>query len=44
MYEIPSDVIEVKHTLTLTSELNKYIVNLNWGTSAPDENQEVEAG
>lgn len=44
MYEIPIDVIEVKHTLTLTSELNKYIVNLNWGTSAPDENQEVEAG
>lgn len=44
MYEIPSQCVKVKNSLTLTSDWNKYIVNLDWGTSAPEEIQEVEAG
>lgn len=44
MYEIPSCEINVKSVLTLTSNWDKYIVNLDWGTSAPEETQEVEAG
>lgn len=44
MYEIPSEKINVKNTLALTSEWDQYIVNLDWGMSAPEEIQEVEAG
>lgn len=44
IYEIPSKEIKVKGALTLTPEWNKYIVNLDWGTSALEETQEVEAG
>ena len=44
MYEIPSSLINVSGTLTLTEDWNPYIVNLDWGTSAPEEIQEVEAG
>ena len=44
MYEIPSSLINVSGTLTLTEDWNPYMVNLDWGTSAPEEIQEVEAG
>ena len=44
MYEIPSSLINVSGTLTLTEDWNPYIVNLDWGTSAPEEIQEVETG
>ena len=44
MYEIPSSLINVSGALTLTEDWNPYIVNLDWGTSAPEEIQEVEAG
>lgn len=44
MYEIPSCEINVKSVLTLTPNWDKYIVNLDWGTSALEEIQEVEAG
>ena len=44
MYEIPSKEITVRGALTLTPEWDKYIVNLDWGTSAPEEIQEVEVG
>lgn len=44
MYEIPSQDIKVKNSLTLTSDWDKYIVNLDLGTSAPEEIQEVEVG
>ena len=33
MYEIPTSMINVKNTLTLTDKLDKYIVTLDWGTS-----------
>lgn len=44
MYEIPSSLINVSGTLTLTEDWNPYIVNLDQGTSAPEEIQEIEAG
>ena len=37
MYEIPSSLINVSGALTLTEDWNPYIVNLDWGTSAPEE-------
>ena len=44
MYEIPSSLINVSGALTLTEDWNPYIVNLDWGTSTPEEIQEAEAG
>lgn len=44
MYEIPTSIINVKNTLTLTDKWDKYIVTLDWGTSAQEETSEVEAG
>lgn len=44
IYEIPSNVIAVTTALTLTHDWDKYIVNLDWGTSALEETQEVEVG
>ena len=44
MYEIPSSLINVSGTLTLTEDWNPYIVNLDWGTSAQEETLGVEAG
>ena len=44
MYEIPSSLINVGGSLTLTEDWDDYIVTLDWGTSAPEETQEVEAG
>lgn len=44
MYEILSNLVHVSGTLTLTEEWNKYIVTLDWGTSALEETQEVEEG
>lgn len=43
MYEIPSNLINVNSSLTLNEDWNNYIVTLDWGTSAPEETQEVEA-
>ena len=43
MYEIPSNLINVNSSLTLNEDWNDYIVTLDWGTSAPEETQEVEA-
>jgi hypothetical protein len=42
MYEIPSSEIKVSNSLTLTSEWDKYIVTLDWSTSAQEETLEVE--
>ena len=44
IYEIPSSEIKVSNTLTLTSEWDKYIVTLDWSTSAQEETLEVEVG
>lgn len=44
MYEIPASLINVSAQLTLTEDWDDYIVTLDWGTSAPEETQEVEAG
>lgn len=44
MYEIPSSLINVSSSLTLTEDWDDYIVTLDWGTGAPGETQEVEAG
>ena len=44
MYEIPSNEIEITGSLTLTSEWDKYIVTLDWGTSAQEEILDVEEG
>jgi hypothetical protein len=44
MYEIPASLINVGAQLTLTEDWDDYIVTLDWGTSAPEETQEVEAG
>ena len=44
MYEIPSSLINVGGSLTLTEDWDDYIVTLDWGTSAPEETHEVEAG
>jgi len=44
MYEIPSNIVTATCMLTLTHDWDKYIVNLDWGTSALGETQEVEAG
>jgi hypothetical protein len=44
MYEIPSNLVNVSGALTLTEEWDKYIVTLDWGTSALEETQEVEEG
>lgn len=44
MYEIPTSLVKVTGALTLTDEWNKYIVTLDWGTSAQEETFEVEAG
>ena len=44
MYEIPSNLVNVSGELTLTEEWDKYIVTLDWGTSALEETQEVEEG
>lgn len=44
MYEIPSSLINVGGSLTLTEDWDDYIVTLDWGTSALEETQEVEAG
>lgn len=43
MYEIPSNLINVNSSLTLNEDWNDYIVTLDWGTSALEETQEVEA-
>lgn len=43
MYEIPSNLINVNSSLTLNEDWNDYIVTLDWGTSASEETQEVEA-
>lgn len=42
MYEIPSNMVDVKNTLTLSNKWDKYIVTLDWGTSAQEETLEVE--
>lgn len=44
MYEIPTKEISVSGALTLTEEWDKYIVSLDWVTSAPEETQDVEVG
>ncbi len=44
MYEIPSNMVDVKNTLTLSNKWDKYIVTLDWGTSAQEETLGVEAG
>ena len=44
MYEIPSNMINVKSQLILTEDWNKYIVSLDWDSSALGETQEVEVG
>lgn len=43
-YEIPSNEIKVTNTLTLTESWNKYIVKINYGTSAQEETLDVEEG
>ena len=44
MYEIPSDIISVHTTLTLTEDYDKYLVGFNNGTSAHLETNGVEEG
>lgn len=44
LYEIPAKDVEVSGQLTLTEDWNKYIVRLDWGTSASKEIQNVEEG
>lgn len=44
IYEIPSNEIKVTSTLTLIENWNKYIVKINYGTSAQEETLDVEEG
>ena len=44
MYEIPTNKINVKTSLTLNKNFDKYIVTLNQGTSAQNESSNVEVG
>lgn len=37
-------MVDVKNTLTLSNKWDKYIVTLDWGTSAQEETLGVEAG
>ena len=43
-YEIPTEKIKINNLFTLTDEWNSFIVKIDYGTSAQNENSEVEEG